>query len=76
MIVFGFIIIIFLFSFLISYLFVSGKASRIETRSIVRRHINWNTHGPDLREDLALLVDNTKRRVCGIASAGFSLFSV
>jgi hypothetical protein len=38
---------------------------------IVCRHINWNTHGPDLKEDLAHLVDNVKRRICGIASAGF-----
>ena len=36
----------------------------------VRHHMNWNTQRLDLREDLAHLVDNTKRRVCGIASAG------
>jgi len=42
----------------------------------VRRHINWNTQRPDLREDLAHLVDNIKRRVCGIASAGSPSFSV
>ena len=37
---------------------------------------NWNNLRPDLREDLAHLVNNIKRRVCGIASAGFPLFSV
>ncbi len=42
----------------------------------VRRHINWNSQRPDLREDLAHQVDNTKRRVCGIASAGSPWFSV
>ncbi|MBT6428224.1 MAG: hypothetical protein HOK30_11220, partial [Rhodospirillaceae bacterium] len=36
----------------------------------VRRHINWNTQGPDLKEGLAHLVQDIKRRVCGIASAG------
>ena len=29
----------------------------------VRRHINWNTQRPDLREDLAHLVQYIKRRV-------------
>jgi signal-transduction protein with cAMP-binding, CBS, and nucleotidyltransferase domain len=42
----------------------------------VRRHINWNNQRPDLKEDLAHLVDNIKRRICGIASAGFPSFSV
>jgi len=37
---------------------------------------NWNTQRPNLREDLAHLVDNIKRRVCGIASAGSPWFSV
>ena len=37
---------------------------------------NWNSQRPNLREDLAHLVDNTKRRICGIASAGSPLFSV
>ena len=46
---------------------------RVET---VRRHINWNNQRPDLKEDLAHLVDNIKRRICGIASAGFPSFSV
>jgi hypothetical protein len=36
---------------------------------IVRRHINWNNQRPDLKEDLAHLGDNIRRRVCGIASA-------
>jgi signal transduction histidine kinase len=42
----------------------------------VRRHIKWNIWRPDLREDLAHLVDYIKRRICGIASAEFPLFSV
>ena len=44
--------------------------------SAVRRHINWNTQGPDLKEGLAHLVQDIKRRVCGIASAGIPSFSV
>ena len=43
---------------------------------IVRRHINWNNQLPDLKEDLAHLVDDFKRRICGIASAGSSWFCV
>jgi hypothetical protein len=42
----------------------------------VRRHINWNNQGADLEEDLAHLVQDIKRRICGIASAGFSSFYV
>ena len=42
----------------------------------VRRHINWNNHRPDLKEDLAHLVQDIKRRICGIASAGSPSFSV
>jgi hypothetical protein len=42
----------------------------------VRRHINWNNQRPDLKEDLAHLVQDIKRRICGIASAGFPLSSV
>ena len=42
----------------------------------VRLHINWNKHGPDLKEDLAHLVQDIKRRICGVASAGFPSFSV
>ena len=42
----------------------------------VRRHINWNNQRPDLKEDLAHLVDDFKRRICGIASAGSSWFFV
>jgi S1-C subfamily serine protease len=45
-------------------------------KKIVRRHINWNNHRPDLKEDLAPLVQDIKRRICGIASAGSPLFSV
>ena len=37
----------------------------------VRRHINWNNQRPDPKEDLAHLVQDIKRRICGIASAGF-----
>ena len=36
---------------------------------IVRRHINWNNLRPDLKEDLAHLVEDIRRRVCGIAIA-------
>ncbi len=35
----------------------------------VRRHINWNNLRPDLKEDLAHLVQDIRRRVCGIAIA-------
>ena len=49
-------------------------ASRMD--KTVRRHIKWNTWLPDLREDLAHLVQDIKRRVCGIASAGSPWFSV
>ena len=35
----------------------------------VRLHINWNKHGPDLKEDLAHLFQDIKRRICGVASA-------
>ncbi len=42
----------------------------------VRRHINWNNRQLDLKEDLAHLVQDIKRRICGIASAGLPLFSV
>jgi transposase len=43
---------------------------------IVRHHIKWNTWRPDLREDLAHLVQDIKRRIPGIASAGFPSFCV
>jgi len=39
------------------------------SKKVVRRHINWNNHRPDLKEDLAHLVKDIKRRICGIASA-------
>ena len=42
----------------------------------VRRHINWNNLRPDLKEDLVHLVQDIKRRICGIASAGIPSFSV
>jgi hypothetical protein len=42
----------------------------------VRRHINWNNQGADLKEDLAHLVQDIKRRICGIASAGSPSLSV
>ena len=35
----------------------------------VRRHINWNNLRPDLKEDLAHLVQDIRRLVCGIAIA-------
>ena len=40
----------------------------------VRRHINWNNQRPDLREDLAHLVQGIKRRICDVAGAGFLSF--
>ena len=43
---------------------------------LVRRHSNWNNQRPDLKEDLAHLVQYIKRRICGIASAGSPLSSV
>lgn len=36
-----------------------------EIQESVRRHINWHTQGPDLKEDLAHLPQDIKRRVCG-----------
>ncbi|MCF6328938.1 MAG: ParB/RepB/Spo0J family partition protein [Henriciella sp.] len=56
--------------------FITSKEHERRLKNTVRRHINWNTWHPDLREDLAHLVDYIKRRICGIASAGFPLFSV
>ena len=43
-------------------------------QGFVRRHINWNTQRPDLREALVHLVGYIKRHFCGIACAGPSLF--
>ena len=40
----------------------------------VRRHIKWNTWRPDLKEDLAHLVQDIKRRLCDVASAGSPSF--
>ncbi len=40
----------------------------------VRHHIKWNKQRPDLKEDLAHLVQDIKRRICGIASAGSPSF--
>ena len=45
-----------------------------ELPKVVRRHINWNTYRPDLREDLVHLVQDIKQRICGIASAGSPSF--
>ena len=45
--------------------------STLVTSNLVRRHINWNNQRPDPKEDLAHLVQDIKRRICGIASAGF-----
>ena len=44
--------------------------------TLVRRHIIWNNLRPDLKEDLAHLVQDIRRRICGIASAGSPSFSV
>jgi hypothetical protein len=43
-------------------------------RGIVRRHINWTNLRPDLKGDLAHLVQDIKRHICGIASAGLPSF--
>ena len=52
-------------------MFLNDTHRRIfATTTLVRRHINWNNQRPDLREDLAHLVQDIKRRICGIASAG------
>ena len=50
--------------------------SQFDILITVRLHINWNKHGPDLKEDLAHLFQDIKRRICGVASAGFPSFSV
>jgi len=42
----------------------------------VRRHANGTQSGSYLREYLAHLVQDIKRRICDIASAGFPSFSV
>ncbi len=42
----------------------------------VRRHINWNSERSDLQENLAHLVQDIKRRICDVASAGVLSFSV
>ena len=42
----------------------------------VRRHIIWNNLRPDLKEDLAHLVQYIRRRICSVASAGSPSFSV
>ena len=61
----------------IDLLFRQRKFARIYfIKKTVRRHINWNNQRPDLKEDLAYLVQDIKRRVCGIASAGSPSFSV
>ena len=52
-----------------------GAASQPRSRP-VRRHIIWNNLRPDLKEDLAHLVQDIRRRICGIASAGSPSFSV
>lgn len=46
---------------------MSVRYSRNVRRHIncVRRHINWNTQGPDLKEYLAHLVGDIRRRTCG-----------
>ena len=53
-----------------------ATASLIVSLLSVRRHINWNNLRPDLKEDLVHLVQDIKRRICGIASAGIPSFSV
>jgi hypothetical protein len=55
---------------------MSSNLWRLLDGSVVRRYINWNNQGPDLKEDLAHLVQDIKRRICGIASAGSPSFAV
>jgi hypothetical protein len=55
---------------------VDPKATGRPSYHPVRRHINWNNPGADLREDLAHLVQDVKQRICGIASAGSPSFSI
>jgi hypothetical protein len=54
---------------------MANKRPKPEEIVTVRRHINWNNQRPDLKEDLAHLVQDIKRRICGIASAWFPSFS-
>ena len=51
-------------------LWLREKRKSTHNQHGVHRHINWNNHRPDLKEDLAHLVQEIKRRICGIASAG------
>jgi hypothetical protein len=51
------------------------SANGVAPMNSVRRHINWNNQGADLKEDLAHLVQDIKRHICGIASAGSPSFS-
>jgi hypothetical protein len=46
-----------------------GISSSNIVSHLVRRHINWNNLRPDLKEDLAHLVQDIRRRGCGIAIA-------
>jgi hypothetical protein len=41
----------------------------------VRRQINWDWLWLELTEYLAHLVVHVRRRLCGVASAGFAVFS-
>lgn len=41
----------------------------------VRRQINWDCVRLELTECLAHLVVHVRRRPCGVASAGFAVFS-
>ncbi len=60
-------IVLLIFKLLTDGLFLVSNLS-------VRHHINWNKQRPDLKEDLAHLVQDIKRRICGIASAGSPSF--
>ena len=50
-------------------------ANNAQTSKMFARHINWNNLRSDLKEDLAHLVQDIKRRICGIAIAGSPSFS-
>ena len=56
--------------------FVADKAQWTKPSRTVRRHINLNNQQPYLKEDLAHLFQDIKRRIFGIGSAGFVSFSV
>jgi len=55
---------------------VADKPQWTKPSRTVRRHINLNNQRPYLKEDLARLFQDIKRRIFGIGSADFVSFSV